>query len=971
MRLARILFVILLLSGKIVAQISISHPLNNAVYQRTNSNVASIFVSGTYSQSNITSIEARLINPDSEIPLVSFDWTIIGVNPNAGIFQWTFNNVPSGWHKLQIRSKKGGVIVETAELNRFGIGDVFVIAGQSNAQGGFSSVNLGSSNPKVVTHNNGMYCSPLDIPYPVFSQLLDNTKPGTNGRDAWCYGRLGENIINTTGYPVAIFNSAASGSSVGNWEGSSNGNVVLNPLGGNEAFCSTSGENNDNPTYVSGNPSTYANTNPYAVFKKSLQYYNSMFGVRSVLWHQGESDNAIFNSSTNYTNSLNYVINKSRADFGSTLPWVISRVSYFFVNGFDSNIISGQNNVINPSNQVFAGPNTDGINNSSIPGSRDYLDLHFNGTVGMTALSDAWSNSLNSGFFSSSQPISAKLPPIITSNFLNSSQISLSVPSGYGFYKWIRTDLVGNSNFSNTSIGNSNTITVTSGKYRCWVTDATGNLQVSAEIDATNAFALASNGLTCTSNQYLSDLKIASSLNGMGPIELNKTNGTSLDGDGNTIVLKGITYPKGLGVSANSEINYFIPSGQYYRFKAQIGIGDEITNCNNTGGVIFKVYGNGSTLLYTSPTIYRNSPIQEVNINIFNYSSLKLKVEEVGNSISCNKAVWADAKLMCMLGDTTPPTTPTNLVVSDTLTKCLSFQWTHSTDDQQLAGYYLLKNGVLIDTIPNNQNTFTMTGLTSGNIIKFGVIAFDVLNNISDTANIVFTVPSLQIVYLGEDYFCTSRSYLPTVLIPGGGTFTKISGPIGTIVPTTGEFYSTNVGLFLCNYQIGNGNPVCSQNSNFYLGTVSPPTNTPTVTTDKTIINQGSVVSFSSSSCDNPSTLVWSFIGGSSSNINYSPTSTGVYYSACKKNLCYNYSNVVQVKVIPNCGSAVSLVSGTDNLNSNINSLNFRSSNTISASNQIIPTNNVQYNAANSITLNPGFKVDSGVIFSAKIQNCP
>jgi hypothetical protein len=60
-----------------------------------------------------------------------------------------------------------------------------------------------------------------------------------------------------------------------------------------------------------------------------------------------------------------------------------------------------------------------------------------------------------------------------------------------------------------------------------------------------------------------------------------------------------------------------------------------------------------------------------------------------------------------------------------------------------------------------------------------------------------------------------------------------------------------------------------------------------------------------------------------------------------------------------------------DNLPNNINSLRFNSSSTINATNTIVPSNNVQYNAAKSIVLNPGFKVDNGVIFSAKIQNCP
>jgi hypothetical protein len=87
--------------------------------------------------------------------------------------------------------------------------------------------------------------------------------------------------------------------------------------------------------------------------------------------------------------------------------------------------------------------------------------------------------------------------------------------------------------------------------------------------------------------------------------------------------------------------------------------------------------------------------------------------------------------------------------------------------------------------------------------------------------------------------------------------------------------------------------------------------------------------------------------------------------------LCYVYSNNVTVKVLPNCTSNLVLAPTVDNLGSRINPLNFNSNNTLTATNTISPTNNVQYSAANAIILSPGFKVDSGVKFSAKIQNCP
>lgn len=954
------ILILLVLCTKLSAQITVSHPISNAVYQRNSASQANLIISGTYSQPIATAIQARLLNASNATPVLGYDWSIIQENPTMGYFSGQFSNVPAGWYTLEIRSLRSGTVLEATTINRVGIGDVFMVAGQSNGQGYFDNSNnpigLASTTEKVVTHDYGVYCSNENLPMPVMSQILELTKPSTAGLASWCYGRLGENIVNSTGFPVAFFNSGASGSTSDNWKVSSDGGTTNNIFTG-QPFCSTVDENNGRP---------YSIGMPYSNFKRGLNYYNSLFGARAVLWHQGESDKVQNVSASTYQTNVNYVIAKSRNDFANSLPWVISRVS--FIDGAPSGIITGaQTGLINNTNQIFAGPETDGINNNTFSGSRDNINLHFSKIVGMPLLADAWSSYLNASFFSNSNPIAANTPPTISVSYVNSSQVTLSVPSGYSSYKWVSGDFA----FGNSSFGTSNTLTVSSGTYRCWVTTTNGNQQISSEVNVGQALSLANNGSSCSANAYLSDLKFISASNALGPIEINKTNGSSGDGDGNAIVLKGQGYTKGIGVANNSEIKYIIPSGQYYKFKSYIGISDDVSNaCDNTGGVVFKVYGN-ETLLYTSPTVYRNTALQEVNVNIFAYSSLKLKVEPVGSNTICNRAVWADARLMCSLGDTTPPSVVTNLIATDTLTKCISFQWTHATDDQAVGGYYIYKNGVKIDTVPDSQNTYTITGLTSGTNLQFGVKAFDILGNESATVTVSLNSVSPIIQYEGDGYFCVSRSYLPTQLVPTGGVFSLLPGPAATINASTGEFFSNITDVFNLNYQIGAGNPSCVENFGFVLGTTSQPTITPVISADKSLINSGTPVNFTSNACDGLSVLTWSFNGSSSTSVQYSPTATGVYFASCKKDLCQVYSNNITIKVLPNCTSNLVLAPTADNLSSRINPLNFNSSNTIQATNSISPTNNVHYNAANSIILSPGFTVGSGVIFSAKIQNCP
>ncbi len=960
----------LALSISLSAQISIKYPLEKAVYQRNSSNQATIYINGSLNQGVVSAVQARIINPATNTPISGFDWTSISSNPIGGYYQGQLNNVPAGWYSLEVRSMRGTTVLHSNSVTRFGIGDVFHISGQSNAQGWTDNQYIGASLDRVVSHDNGQYCSVNDMPYPVMSQLIGTVKISPNGYDSWCYGKLGDNIATQTGFPVAFFNSGAAGASINNFRSSSDGNNPIHALTG-QIFCSLAPENTQNPGYVPLNQNTYAANNPYLFFRKSLNYYHSMFGARAVLWHQGESDNQLGTTSAAYQADLNYVINRTRADYNSTLPWVVSRASYF--NSVpDPDVIAGQNAVINPAAQIFAGPSTDDINNTTTPGSRDAIDVHFAGFSSLYEVANRWTAALSPSFFSTSTPISANAPPIISISYTNTNSVTLSVPNTFSSYRWIRTDLSGNSNFNNASEGSSNSITKSVGTYRCWITTSNGNMQLSAEVNVSNLLNILGNVGTCTANANISNLNYYQISNGLGPVEFNTSNGAAADGDGQTIVLKGVSYPSGLGVSPLSEIAYKLPANQFYRFRSFIGIGDDVSGCTNTGGVVFKVFGNGN-LIYTSPTLYRNSVLEEVNLPIFNFTDLKLRVEAVSANTTCNRAVWADARLICLGSDNIPPSTVGAISVTDTLTKCLTFQWPPATDNTDIKKYTIFVNNVANgDTVAASNNTYTLKGLARNSSVVFGVQAVDLANNVSAIVNKTISTKNLILDYGNlEDYICTSRTYLPLVKIPSNGNFTLGSSyPGTTLAYSTGAFNSSIVGVYEIYYSIPSTIPVCEDFELFNIGTTTPPTSTPSITADKTKINLGTVVNLTSTSCVTGN-LWWSFSNATTNIVSNSPSVNTTYRSSCRIGQCHNYSNSIQVKVLPNCYNGLILARPVDNLSTNPNSLNFNSSSTIVSSQEIIPSNRIQYSSANSILLQPGFSVSAGVIFKASIQNCP
>ena len=80
-------------------------------------------------------------------------------------------------------------------------------------------------------------------------------------------------------------------------------------------------------------------------------------------------------------------------------------------------------------------------------------------------------------------------------------------------------------------------------------------------------------------------------------------------------------------------------------------------------------------------------------------------------------------------GDTTPPTTPTNLSVSNVTASAATVNWTASTDNVGVATYKVLRNGVQAGT--TTTTSFTNTGLSPSTNYSFTAQAFDAAGNSS------------------------------------------------------------------------------------------------------------------------------------------------------------------------------------------------------------------------------------------------
>lgn len=153
---------------------------------------------------------------------------------------------------------------------------------------------------------------------------------------------------------------------------------------------------------------------------------------------------------------------------------------------------------------------------------------------------------------------------------------------------------------------------------------------------------------SATSVTYLSDLTWTSMTNGWGPVERDMSNGENAAGDGRTLSIRGVTYARGLGAHAASDVRYAIPQG-CSAFTASVGIDDEVAP---QGSVIFQVWTDG-TKVYDSGLMTGAMAAQRVSVSLNGKVQLQLVVADDGNGLSYDHADWADAQMSC--GATRPP----------------------------------------------------------------------------------------------------------------------------------------------------------------------------------------------------------------------------------------------------------------------------------------------------------------------------
>jgi hypothetical protein len=172
--------------------------------------------------------------------------------------------------------------------------------------------------------------------------------------------------------------------------------------------------------------------------------------------------------------------------------------------------------------------------------------------------------------------------------------------------------------------------------------------------------------------KYLSDLSWTSMTNGWGPVEKDRSNGEQATADGRTLSIRGVTYAKGLGTHAASNVQYSLTAaGSCTAFAADVGVDDET---NGFGSAVFQVWADG-TKLYDSGLMTGTTAARSVTADITGKSLLSLLVNDSGDGSGSDHADWANARLTCAAVSTPAATTPQTRYLSGLTWSSMTNGW--------------------------------------------------------------------------------------------------------------------------------------------------------------------------------------------------------------------------------------------------------------------------------------------------------
>ncbi len=333
----------------------LSSPLEYQVVQRTARNDGSFKIAAALPEpaATATTIQVRLVGATT-----GTNWNdLVSVPAGQREFAANLSAPAGGWYRLEVRAFHANAdptAAAQATVEHVGVGELFVIAGQSNSAN-HGEEKLKPESGKVVTFTGTEWVPSHD------------PQPGASGGGGSFIPPFGDALAARFQVPVGILAIGVGATSVREWL--------------------PRGTRFPNPPTLTGNVTQLAPTeweSKGTLFDRFTQRTAALGpqGFRAVLWHQGESDANQKDTTRTlsgelYRQHMELLIHESSRAMGWNPPWFVALVSYHTPDDAGSPDIRAAQKALWTSGVALEGPDSDALTGDLRDGGGQ--GVHFSG----------------------------------------------------------------------------------------------------------------------------------------------------------------------------------------------------------------------------------------------------------------------------------------------------------------------------------------------------------------------------------------------------------------------------------------------------------------------------------------------------------------------------------------------------------------------------------------------------------------
>jgi hypothetical protein len=180
-------------------------PVEHQIFQRADAKEGELLLEGdlVYSKGNPQrpqKLEGRVVGEGTTSP-----WQPVVFSPHVAAFRGVLKAPAGGWYRVEVRATEGARVGAEKAVEHVGVGEVFVVAGQSNSAN-WGEEKLGTTSGRVSARlEDGSW------------QVCHDPQPGAGGNGGSFLPPLGDALAAEFGVPVGFVSTGVGATSVREW----------------------------------------------------------------------------------------------------------------------------------------------------------------------------------------------------------------------------------------------------------------------------------------------------------------------------------------------------------------------------------------------------------------------------------------------------------------------------------------------------------------------------------------------------------------------------------------------------------------------------------------------------------------------------------------------------------------------------------------------------------------------------------